>query len=69
MIVEKIFAALKTRNVNDKIQMNIEDLRFEHLEIQKFKQELNLKIKFHNLQVQTLKNSGLKVPRFYDTNS
>lgn len=44
MIVEKIFAVLKTRNVNDKIQTNIEDLRFEHLEIQKFK----IEIKFEN---------------------
>lgn len=67
MIEEKIFAALKTRYVNDKIQMQIEDLR-----IQKFKnskQRLNLKIRFHDLQVQTLKNSVLKIPRFYDTNA
>lgn len=67
MIEEKIFVALKTRYVNDKIQMQIEDLR-----IQKFKnskQKLNLKIRFHDLQVQTLKNSVLKIPRFYDTNA
>lgn len=67
MIEEKIFAALKTTNVNGKIQMQIEDLR-----IQKFKnskQKLNLKIRFHDLQVQTLKNSVLKIPRFYDTNA